>query len=147
MQNRVSREADGVVERVSRAGRATAIAALVLVLFGLPLPRLAAESEQVSSPNTSLSGNPAKTRVFSQADLSRAFMNCLIEVDKTMSVLASNSNNKAVRAETKSQRAFCENRKRDCLAQIDSPECRTFISEFERSDLVEGVTTKGKYSE
>lgn len=65
-------------------------------------------------------------------------MNCLIEVDRTMSKLAGVTNVRAVRAEAESQRAFCANRKRDCTANAESAECRIFVEEFQLTVLDEG---------
>lgn len=58
----------------------------------------------------------------------KAYMNCLLEVDKTGESLIGKG--KAREAESKSQLQFCDNRKKDCSANLNSPECRTFIEEF-----------------
>lgn len=68
-------------------------------------------------------------------EIGRAYMNCLIEVDNTLAELALKAKQKALKSEAESQRAFCANRKRDCLVRSTSPECRTFIEEFSQSKL------------
>lgn len=66
-------------------------------------------------------------------DISRAYMNCLIEVDRTMAELSVKANTKAVRAEAESQKAFCANRKKDCKEAPTSAGCRVFLEEFKES--------------
>ena len=66
--------------------------------------------------------------------ISKAYMNCLIEVDRSMAELMRHANAKAVRAESKSQRAFCENRKKECKETPDSAGCSTFLEEFNNID-------------
>jgi hypothetical protein len=112
---------------------------LVVVSLALlqPSESFAADSQQAASSSASAQLQPHTSAVATDADLSRAYMNCLIEVDKTMAALSGNADLKAVRIEAQSQRAFCDNRKRDCQAKRDSAECRTFISEFQQSVLVE----------
>jgi hypothetical protein len=80
-----------------------------------------------------------------EEQISKAYMNCLIEVDKTLSVLAGNTNLKAVRSEAESQRAFCVNRKRDCVTGPTSSECQTFIDEFKHTELTEQSPGAGKH--
>jgi hypothetical protein len=129
----------------SVAWRAVARAALISVaLFALPTQHLIAEREQAASHSASTLDQQPKPSIPTEADLSRAYMNCQIEVDRSISALVGHTNVKAVRVESQSQRAFCENRKRDCLARRDSSECRTFIAEFERSELIGGGLKKGK---
>lgn len=158
MHSRVSFEVGRSARRLQTWAKATVrtvtILVLVVVVLGLRLRYLLAENrtaenrtaqnQHAAVPHGSITEPQSKSADSSQAELSRAYMNCLIEVDKTMSVLAGNSNIKAVRAESQSQRAFCENRKRDCLSKIDSAECRTFISEFQRTELVEDTTRRAK---
>ncbi|MFN4895336.1 MAG: hypothetical protein ACK5GN_05995 [Pseudomonadota bacterium] len=78
----------------------------------------------------------------SNEDVSRAYMNCLIEADKTLAGLAGQVEVKALRAESESQRAFCNNRKRDCVTDARSAECRTFVEEFRTAELVESNSRK-----
>jgi hypothetical protein len=121
------------------AWRLLLIVTLVALAVTLVNSRLEAQSKQIasSSARTSSQEPQEKSASATQADLSRAYMNCLIEVDKTMSALAGQAKLKALQIESESQRAFCDNRRRDCLSQLDSPECRTFISEFQRTELVD----------
>jgi hypothetical protein len=58
----------------------------------------------------------------------KAYMNCLLEVDKTGESLIGHG--KAREAESKSQLRFCDNRKKDCGVNRNAPECRTFVEEF-----------------
>jgi hypothetical protein len=124
--------------------RSATIMVMVTVAHTLPAQNLVAESEQSASSSAGRSKGHIHYVAPTAGDISRAYMNCLIEVDKTMSVLAGHANLKAVHAEADSQRAFCENRKRDCRVKLDSPECRTFISEFEHSEVVDGAPLKGR---
>lgn len=75
-------------------------------------------------------------------ELSKVYMNCLIEVDRTLATLARHAKGRAVQSEAESQRAFCANRKRDCQENPQSAECRTFVEEFIDSGLPEEVTRK-----
>jgi len=70
-----------------------------------------------------------------QDEISKVYMNCLNDVDKTISVLAGRAKIRAVQSEAESQRAFCANRKRDCKERPNSPECRTFVEEFRNTEL------------
>lgn len=58
----------------------------------------------------------------------KAFMNCLLEVDRTEDSISSSA--KARKAEAETQRLFCENRKRECGVKKDGIDCRTFVEEF-----------------
>jgi hypothetical protein len=58
----------------------------------------------------------------------KAYMNCLLEVDKTEDSVF--SSRKARRAEADTQRLFCDNRKKECTAKRDGVDCRTFVEEF-----------------
>jgi hypothetical protein len=63
-------------------------------------------------------------------EISKAYMNCLMDVDLMVADLVANDKAKARSSETKAQLAFCENRKKDCKSAPKSPECRVFIEEF-----------------
>jgi hypothetical protein len=58
----------------------------------------------------------------------KAFMNCLLEVDRTEDSISGSA--KARKAEAETQRIFCENRKRECGVKKDGIDCRTFVEEF-----------------
>jgi hypothetical protein len=55
-------------------------------------------------------------------------MNCLLEADTTSESITLNRT--ARKAEAQTKLLFCENRKRDCIAKKDGPDCRTFVEEF-----------------
>jgi hypothetical protein len=58
----------------------------------------------------------------------KAYMNCLLEVDRIGQELITNQ--KAREEESRMQLKFCENRKKECSLNRDSAECRTFVEEF-----------------
>ncbi len=58
----------------------------------------------------------------------KAYMNCLLESDRTEDTTSLAS--KARRLEVETQRRFCDNRKRDCTSKKDGADCRTFVEEF-----------------
>lgn len=138
-------EAEMCLVPMKTVWREVAVTAMVCITLILPTQHLVAERAQdAASPSAATHESQHQPIAVTEADISRAYMNCLIEVDKTMAVLAGHANLKAVRAESQSQRAFCENRKRDCLGHQNSSECRTFIAEFRQSELVEGTAVKSK---
>jgi hypothetical protein len=63
-------------------------------------------------------------------EISKAYMNCLMDLDLMVADLVANDKQQARSSEAKAQLAFCENRKRDCKSAPKSPECRVFIEEF-----------------
>jgi hypothetical protein len=103
-------------------------------LAGLPTTACVADDRTapVAKVATATS-NDASVSAASAQELSKVYMNCLIEVDRTLSVLARHAKHKAVESEAESQRAFCANRKRDCQERPQSAECRTFVEEFSQS--------------
>jgi hypothetical protein len=66
----------------------------------------------------------------SEDDISKAYMNCLMDVDVMVGELAADKKQRASLAETETQLAFCENRKRECKMSPGSADCKVFIEEF-----------------
>lgn len=60
--------------------------------------------------------------------VSKAYMNCLFEVDDVVEGLSNNP--QARDAEEKAHRVFCQNRKESCLRLGDDADCRVFIEDF-----------------
>ncbi len=58
----------------------------------------------------------------------KAYMNCLLEIDRTEESME--LNRKARRVEVETQRQFCDNRKKECTLKKDGLDCRTFVEEF-----------------
>ena len=85
-------------------------------------------SDLLRAQETTPTSQPATDTAVSPEMARKAYMNCLLEVDKTGESLIGKG--KAREAESKSQLQFCDNRKKDCGANPNSPECRTFVEEF-----------------
>jgi hypothetical protein len=66
----------------------------------------------------------------SDDEISKAYMNCLMDVDLMVGDLVANDKHRARLSETKTQLAFCENRKQECKMRPGSPDCKVFIEEF-----------------
>jgi hypothetical protein len=66
----------------------------------------------------------------SDDEISKAYMNCLMDVDLMAGDLVANDKHRARLSETKTQLAFCENRKQECKMRPGSPDCKVFIEEF-----------------
>jgi hypothetical protein len=69
-------------------------------------------------------------RIYTKDEISKAYMNCLIDVDNTLALLAKKAEAKVVQYESVSQRGFCENRRKDCNRDSLSADCQTFMEEF-----------------
>lgn len=125
------------------------ISVIILVLFALVPGLSSAEGNggdgrnAATAPQTTpQQATKQDSKKITSEDISKAYMNCLIEVDKTMSNLAGVTNLKAVRVEVESQRTFCANRKRDCIVNPESAECGIFVEEFQITVLDEGGAGK-----
>jgi hypothetical protein len=129
----------------------TTISVIVLVVFAL-VPGLSSAEESgrgghdvtTARQKTPEQATQQDSNTITSEEISKAYMNCLIEVDKTMSNLAEVTNLKAVRVEVESQRTFCANRKRDCIINPESAECGIFVEEFQMTVLDEGGSGKSK---
>jgi hypothetical protein len=86
-------------------------------------------------------GAPPKA---SKDEIDRAYMNCQMEVDRNTGELVGKADRRALLAEVKSQRVFCDNRKHDCVVGPQSPECLTFVDEFKVSSFIESTLKGGK---
>ena len=96
-----------------------AVALLMTQLFGV---------DSLSAQEVIPTAQPATDTAVSPQMARKAYMNCLLEVDKTGESLIGKG--KAREAESKSQLQFCDNRKKDCGTNPNSPECHTFVEEF-----------------
>jgi hypothetical protein len=96
-------------------------------------------SEPDSAPNDS-GLKPIKERVkrgYTTDEISKAYMNCLIDVDSTIAELAKKAEAKVVQYEMESQRGFCEKRKRGCNKDSTAADCQTFMEEFVNVKVLE----------
>jgi hypothetical protein len=120
----------------------------VLALSGMPIVCCLADNH--ASDPLPQSDNVAVQRGESprvtKDEIDRAYMNCQMEVDRNTGELVGKVDRRALVAEVKSQRAFCDNRKHDCARNSQSPECRTFVDEFKVSDFVASALKEGKGS-
>lgn len=120
---------------MSKLIKYSALWLLVLVCSVLPVLSSAQEFRVIPEPD-SAEVNPAKgkgeraKKSYTNEDISKAFMNCLIDVDNTLAVLAKKAEAKVVQSESVSQRGFCENRRKDCNKDSRSPDCQIFMEEF-----------------
>lgn len=61
--------------------------------------------------------------------ISRAFMNCLMQIDQNSEQFSKNP--KVIESEQKSAKFFCEQRKADCRQKIDSDDCEAFLEDYD----------------
>lgn len=124
-------------------GLRLSLAAAVALMMFMVRPSCADEqgttTAQGANPLPSpATGKNAEDRTVTPDELSKVYMNCLIEVDRTLAGLAKHAKSKAVQSEAQSQRAFCMNRKRDCQDRPQTVECRTFVEEFINAGTIVG---------
>jgi glycerate-2-kinase len=105
---------------VLRGGLALFVGALFVADIACASPEVIATSPAVEAQAT-----PG----VSQAMIDKAYMNCLLEVDRITDSF-SKAKSKIGDYEAKSQQLICNNRKRDCAQSLDSLDCRNFIDEY-----------------
>ena len=75
---------------------------------------------------------PVLTPDASVEEVSKAYMNCLLEADRALESFAGNF--RARDHESKLHLKLCENRKRDCSLNRGGADCRAFVEEFAQGD-------------
>jgi hypothetical protein len=104
--------------------------ACILVVIGLVTSSLVLEAQTSATPGQDWQpyATPTPLPTVAPEMVRKAYMNCLLEIDRTEDSLE--LSHKARRAEVETQRLFCDNRKKDCTAKKDGLDCRTFVEEF-----------------
>ncbi len=98
------------------------LAACEVTGFNSLAPICMAQTSMLETPSpTALPTTPPES-------VRKAYMNCLLEVDRLDQELIANQ--KARDEESRTQLKFCENRKKECSLNKDGAECRTFVEEF-----------------
>jgi len=92
------------------------------------IARFEAQADAASSKSWQEYSTPTPPPTIAPEMIRKAYMNCLLESDRTEDTASLAS--KARRLEVETQRRFCDNRKRDCTAKRDGADCRTFVEEF-----------------
>jgi hypothetical protein len=104
---------------------------LVVVLSAAKLCQ--AEPAVIATPSSNgekVRANQTDSEYITPEQISKAYMNCLMDVDMMVADMVEGNKNKARRAEREAQLSFCLNRKNDCKNKPNSPGCRVFIEEF-----------------
>lgn len=99
-----------------------AVAFWVLALSGSLIQFAVAQSGSLENPT------PTALPTVSPEAVRKAYMNCLLEVDRIGQELITNQ--RAREEESRTQLKFCENRKKECALNRNSAGCRTFVEEF-----------------
>ncbi len=102
-------------------------AGLAFVVSALFMADIACASPDVVTPSPVVEAQA--TPGVSQAMIDKAYMNCLLEVDRIADSF-SKAKSKIGDHEAKSQQLICNNRKRDCAQSPESLDCRNFIDEY-----------------